>query len=635
VSVADKESTKPSEGNGASTAVDKALSDSVDQKFARAAKKMGSLENISLDNANEQANIENIEEKTAKEKLKAAKDNAAAVSAPSGAPTPVPEKKSMLKWLGAGIMGGAAKVGRAKHIAINLGQKNVASDQATFLYFGLFVHLLDAFSGFANIGFRALMYPALWFAGWYLGFKPRDIPLVSRDGLRIGLFSLIFAAIAFFWPTIVSLLFALVPGGEPVRRAMNIVMVFFPPIIIYFFLVHPLPREFLKPWVTLAWYIEKVIYTVWIVLGILYFSTFLIEKAELIAPQVEGVEVVGAFADVWGMGKEVVVRFFETAAAAAGKGMAQAFGWGVSRVDVAAGREGYRGEIDTSAERKFGIKLGIIKPIGPVTTASEINLQTEMMGDTERDKPIMVAFSCKAEKGKNTYPASRVIPSGLTEITGKTERLVKCTFDPEEIPKGSVKFFITGVYGFRSTTEYAGYFVSSRVDEKEFYKNRKKLSPKTSYGPINVKIVFSPEPKVISDISEVHILSLLIKKSEAWPGMVKRLKKVVLITPKGLVVQKVSGAALPRETETYTQVTCGAAGETKWCKDEKMNVFTFVLGDEEEIKKEKEFSLELTVDDRATLFGDAATVPYSIFITTEYDFAYEKTKTLSVKEVET
>ena len=157
----------------------------------------------------------------------------------------------------------------------------------------------------------------------------------------------------------------------------------------------------------------------------------------------------------------------------------------------------------------------------------------------------------------------------------------------------------------------------------------------TSYGPINVKVAFSPEPKVISDLSEVHILSLLIKKSELWPGMVKRLKKMVLITPKGLVVQEISGAALPRETETFTQVTCGSAGETKWCDDEKMNVFLFTLGEAEEIKDEKEFSLDLIVDDRETLLGGSATVPYSILITTEYDFAYERKTTLKVKEAET
>jgi len=95
--------TRSFEGNGSSTILDKA--------FARAAK---------------------IEGRAAKEEFKAAKEEttAAKAEAPKEAAPAAPkpeEKPSKLKWLTAGAMGAAAGAGRAKHIAINLGQKNVAS----------------------------------------------------------------------------------------------------------------------------------------------------------------------------------------------------------------------------------------------------------------------------------------------------------------------------------------------------------------------------------------------------------------------------------------------------------------------------------------------------------------------------
>jgi len=513
--------------------------------------------------------------------------------------------------------------------ARRLAAKASPGAQTSFFLLGIFIHFTDAFLGFGDKTFRAGAYlVVLTLYGWLFGFKSEGISPVSPDGLRTLLTSFLFGAAAWAWPWGIDKLLGfaqIIPF-----TAKNIILVFFPLIVVYFLTHEDITKnnKFLR--------IFRNIYVgVFIAIVLYYFLSSTVVAAEEFGPGAVQVEVKSALIDVWDLVVEVTIGIVKAAAKFIVSTVKVVFGVGSEMMEESKRRAlgpYYQGRIDEKAEKKVGVRLDKIKKLGePYFTNFPVLLQSNFKAETTADVPVNIKFWCKAQKRDEPWIEGTTQPEEIRKVIGRRTDVVNCKFDEGVLPEGSLDVEMAAQFNFRTDTDFTTFFISLEeqnalaIQDVDFFKvyDLKPIPIRSSPGPVNVKISFGEPPRVIDpDLPRSYPMGIRVERMPVWPGKVVQINRLILITPKGVGMEeayafrKVTGAAITEFSFEngfeggFKQVSCVDAGEDEFgCDDSLLNLFEIALGPPEEITTSKDFSITLTIDEPRLVLGDG---PYAI-----------------------
>ena len=530
-------------------------------------------------------------------------------------------------------MGGAAyAMARAQSIATEHGQ-------TVFFWFAVFIHAFDAWTKFAIEEIRIPFYLMLWFTGWFVGFRPKGEPIVSRGSLTLVFKSLLFAALAFYWPDIWSLGMGVgVPG-----KIVNIAVTFFPPIPVYFFFVERLPALDIE-----QFSLTKLLY--WVFIGFWIFSfwanacTTMAEYAGVY----KGEKIVDP-KEAWEDAKQSFIGSVQASFKLAEKAM-------VVLYEVATGKKSeyieeqkkrvlgpeYQGQIDENAQKKLGVFIQQLKIADEESLFinKELTFTAPLEVRTMEKSPIDISFKCRAEKDKEKIADGIPIPKQMANVEGIKFANVNCEFTKNSFTTaGSYNFILQAVFSFQTNTYYKYYFITQqamsgiRAKETDFWKEYEitPIPPKATQGPLNLKIKFGTEPGLVElDLASTEPTILNVVVETVWEGEAT-MKEIYLLAPKGIEVEKARGAGITEGTG-IERITCTTT-ELR-CDDDEENLFKMQMGPQKPIKKLKEYTFTLRITDPAALLGEGPTKPRSFAVFTDYDFSYPRKKSFTLKKEE-
>ena len=247
--------------------------------------------------------------------------------------------------------------------------------------------------------------------------------------------------------------------------------------------------------------------------------------------------------------------------------------------------DAYTAKVDSNAQLKLGLTIDPLKTTqASFATTDKVGVFTTLKAQTI-DKPLAVSVACSAKNGNTPVavtdpPNIKVTPDTSTkplDMSADESQDIDCQIEPNTFTVGRDTVTIEAKFDMTTLSYLKTYF----MDKKRLRELRDaKIDPYTQYGitdrnpvsiytsgPVSVAMGFSTPPIGIDQTAEEFVGTLGISLKNEWPGVLKDVKQVVLIVPKGITITSLTG------TGTIVASSCDKMGATDWCDDVSSNVY--------------------------------------------------------------
>ena len=302
----------------------------------------------------------------------------------------------------------------------------------------------------------------------------------------------------------------------------------------------------------------------------------------------------------------------------------------------------YTSTVDASAEEPVGVFLEQVRPAEFRFYQDRPVLIYALLKARVVDTPITIQLSCKG--GPENVTGS-IRPRDRFYVEDYEERDIDCT-----LPAGMNESVHKAAFGAEFDFKPRGYIRATFMDKDRLRALRRQdIDPLTKYGirertpvavttrgPVRIGMrLGATNPIGIDRTEEAHAMLLGITVDNNWQGKILELNRMVLIVPKGILVEDISKYKVEKSSCAGLPI-----GERQGCDDGIHTVYKatdprfFALFRELSAHKTFHVGLLLPANDYETFLGKGPLIVQNFKVTVEYTYAYEETAIFSVKKQE-
>lgn len=473
-----------------------------------------------------------------------------------------------------------------------------------FFFLAMIAHITDGLYQYNHIILRTSIYFGLGLLGWFMAFREPGSSIASKESMTSLIKSILLGLVA--WGLPIALL-RLGPSLGISTDLLNIIVSVWPLYLIWF--------VFLEPTTPLLHSIQKIITTIWILIGIMaLYSAIEAGQLENIPAlrNTERTDMVGAWGNVWQMFKNSIGGLFNAIVS-----IPKMIGQGIERqLDYATGGEYYSSK-EEQVEERLGVFLKDIKPSNPEIKENE---SLEIWGTLEikskSEDQLFTEIKCNSSNITGTHSLNQFLVEGNDELD------VDCIFE-NGFKKGSHKIEFFATYNFETSAYIKSYFIDEQrrktmkregidilqevgITEKEpiarYTSGPIKIGMSTASQPIGIDQEATTKPKIGFTIET------------AWEGNIKEITLLKITLPKGLELDEENC------DYSFTQIEIGESSITYKINKE--------IG---EIKSYRTFNCRAKVTDMVSLLGSTQLSTKEISVSAEYIFELKEDISISIK----
>ena len=473
-----------------------------------------------------------------------------------------------------------------------------------FFFLVMLAHIADGLYQYNLVILRTATYLTLGILGWFMVFREPGTGFASKEGIEGLIKSIVLAIVA--WGLPLALL-RLGPSLNISLELLNIVVSVWPFYLVWF--------VFLEPTTPLLHSIQKLITTVWVIIGIMTLYSA-IEAGQLdnipALHNTENTDMIGAWGNVWQLFKNAVMDLFDTL-----MGFPKMIREGIERqLEYATGGE-YHSGVEEQTVEKLGVFIKDLKPSNPEIKE---NKSLELWGTLEvksaSDDPLSISISCNSSTSTGTHSISHFIVEGSDDID------IDCIF-LDGFKKGSHKINFFATYSFETAAYLKTYFMDEERKKTmrranldvfdEFGIKEKEPIARYTSGPIKIGISTSSQPIGLNqEATTKPRVGFTIENT--WEGKIKKITSLKITLPKGL--------ELDQDTCDYNFLV----------SETKENSITYKITKEiDEIKTYRTFNCRTKVTDIISLLGNIPLSTKELSVSAAYIFESEEETKITVK----
>ncbi len=293
----------------------------------------------------------------------------------------------------------------------------------------------------------------------------------------------------------------------------------------------------------------------------------------------------------------------------------------------------YEGQVDSKSKEQLGVYFGELKSLKQEYASGEfIDIFTTLSAQT-LDKPLDISLSCEGPGGAK----GEITPESQLHVEMFDQPSIDCMIKQGfAVNKGaseSKTITLSADFKFSTMSYLRSYFMEL---EKLRTLRRMSIEPLSQYGITdrNPKAVSTSGPVLIGmslseslpigiDSKGRQLLTLGITLSNKWTGKLKNITKIVLVLPKGIVLDSI----LP-----VNKFTAGDCLEIEGCDAKAQNVYV-INGISLPFEEASYTTIRalLKVESPGSLLGVAPLSIKSIWAIADYDYTLQKAKTITVR----
>lgn len=303
----------------------------------------------------------------------------------------------------------------------------------------------------------------------------------------------------------------------------------------------------------------------------------------------------------------------------------------------------YTGRVDSKSKERLGVFFTSVNlDRGSILENDPVTLYTTIQATT-LDEPVTVVTSCDV----TNVPAENIkIAGGGEKFTVSSSEIesVDCTVDKGVLDEGLKVAKVKADFNFKTLAYLKTYFMDvnnfrSYLQSKQDPLTENKIvdrNPKAVYtsGPVAVGMDFPSVPVATVDrkVGKDFSLGLTITNVNNPKGVIKNLKSVVVLLPKGFVLDSISGGV----DKDFKKVNCVSIGEQKYgCDDRLFDIYTF--SPPKDIGEIAEFVtfrlyLKLPSENVNSFLGNVPLTVANFKVMVDYDYELRQISTFSVKK---